>query len=598
MRFVPVGVALLLALVASPASAVWLPGGNVVSPTPALDEAFLRSPADACTDGAGGFVTAFVSEVWHPGIGYANSRLLATRLTANGELASGWPIGAVNLATWHPEDPIASYYEGRSIVPDGLGGAHLLTRLSGLTAGGYLERMRRFHLHADGSFSAVPADPFEALLVRDHKAVADGAGGVVIAGIQITTAPPLETPPPAYLFVRREDAAGAPLWTPSPGAPGVALALASDVAAGGGLDALQVLGDDAGGCWVTHLGVVASEYDLRVERVLGDGSIPAGWPAGGMRPAIATAYEFESRLARGPGGSVYVAWNDGREYRVNGAGLVFLTRIEPDGSRSPGWPDGGLRLGSGTAPHRIVALAPDGAGGVFAARATLVGPPEVSDIWAFRLHHVGADGQTWPGWPAGGIPITAGWSTAKQAALVDDGLGGVFVAYTDYEGLFAKHLNADGTPGIGLPAAGALLSADGLLPSIVRSGDDAIVTWQAAPEGSAAYQVFAQRLLHGGLVAVGDESPIAPSRLALVRIAPNPAAGPVRATIALPRSGDARIEVMDVAGRRVIERAFEALGAGRHEIALPEAARLDPGVYVVRLTSDGESASVRMAIAR
>ena len=32
MRFVPVGVALLLALVASPASAVWLPGGNVPRP--------------------------------------------------------------------------------------------------------------------------------------------------------------------------------------------------------------------------------------------------------------------------------------------------------------------------------------------------------------------------------------------------------------------------------------------------------------------------------------------------------------------------------------------------------------------------------------
>lgn len=76
-------------------------------------------------------------------------------------------------------------------------------------------------------------------------------------------------------------------------------------------------------------------------------------------------------------------------------------------------------------------------------------------------------------------------------------------------------------------------------------------------------------------------------RLSLAGFRPNPASGPLAVVFTLASSAPARLEVVDVAGRRVHSRVIERPAAGQRVLAL-EDVRLAPGVYVLRLEQGGE----------
>ena len=52
----------------------------------------------------------------------------------------------------------------------------------------------------------------------------------------------------------------------------------------------------------------------------------------------------------------------------------------------------------------------------------------------------------------------------------------------------------------------------------------------------------------------------------------------------LPNAAPARLELLDVAGRRVALRDVGPLGPGRHEVDLSVDRALAPGLYLVRLS--------------
>ena len=63
---------------------------------------------------------------------------------------------------------------------------------------------------------------------------------------------------------------------------------------------------------------------------------------------------------------------------------------------------------------------------------------------------------------------------------------------------------------------------------------------------------------------------------------------------ALGSSTAARLELVDVAGRRISSRAVGALGAGRHTVDLTAAARIEPGIYFLRLTQAERTVTARV----
>ena len=81
--------------------------------------------------------------------------------------------------------------------------------------------------------------------------------------------------------------------------------------------------------------------------------------------------------------------------------------------------------------------------------------------------------------------------------------------------------------------------------------------------------------------------------LGLHGVSPQPSRGALRVDFTLGDGGPATLELVDVAGRRVIARDLTALGAGRHAVDLR--AGLPVGVYLVRLTQAGR-ALVRKAV--
>ena len=63
----------------------------------------------------------------------------------------------------------------------------------------------------------------------------------------------------------------------------------------------------------------------------------------------------------------------------------------------------------------------------------------------------------------------------------------------------------------------------------------------------------------------------------------------------LPGGAPARLELLDVAGRRI---APHEVGAGQHTLDLGEGHRLAPGLYLVRLTPGANTHTTRALVLR
>lgn len=80
------------------------------------------------------------------------------------------------------------------------------------------------------------------------------------------------------------------------------------------------------------------------------------------------------------------------------------------------------------------------------------------------------------------------------------------------------------------------------------------------------------------------------------RVWPTPARAEANVAFTLPRAADVRVEVVDLAGRRVWSRAGMALGAGPQTLTLGarDLATLAPGVYLTHVTAPGYEATGRL----
>ena len=96
----------------------------------------------------------------------------------------------------------------------------------------------------------------------------------------------------------------------------------------------------------------------------------------------------------------------------------------------------------------------------------------------------------------------------------------------------------------------------------------------------------------------GPRAPVIPGRLASLGISPNPGRPPWRVRFAAPQAGMARIEVMDVAGRRLGVRELTLDSPGVYEALVPLGASVRPGVCIVVLKQSGRSVSTHVGLVR
>jgi hypothetical protein len=138
------------------------------------------------------------------------------------------------------------------------------------------------------------------------------------------------------------------------------------------------------------------------------------------------------------------------------------------------------------------------------------------------------------------------------------------------------------------------------LATVVADGAGRVVFEDRAVEAGAPYGYRLVLFVQGREAVAGETWLTVPARveLALRGPRPNPSDGALVVAFSLPDDRPARLELLDTAGRRVLEQALGAPGPGEHVARIAAAPSLPPGLYFVRLRHGDRTLTARCAIAR
>jgi hypothetical protein len=634
----------LILTVASAARAAWPPDGAPVTTAPG--EQYLQSTVP---DGDGG-----VYVFWRDnrlGYDYApRYDIYGQHLDSHGNTVAGWD------SLGNPIANTDAFEVDALSVGDGAGGAVVMW-----STGDY----RLQHVHANGAqtwgSNGVAVAESVAYRVSGHL-MSDGAGGVYVVWANATLVsrqalcPHCEPTYTYHLFAQRIDASGNRQW----GSMGVPVTTDS-------IGATVMLLEGNGGAplilWSDALGTIrAQELDPDGHpRLTPEGQAIPNLRLGitavtGPRQAV-TAYTYGSDTnedigAQRLGSNLTVDWGDAGEPIItaphkqeatgiasDGAGGVLLawhdvrnavdwdvyvTRLTPQGTVAPGWPDQGLPICTLPENQTSPTVICDGAGGAFVAWIDLRNPSNDYDLY---LQHVLGNGAIAPGWPDQGLPVCTQPQTQAGPQLVTDGHGGVIVVWNDVRRgaeIYAQQINPDGAIGDELTAVTASLA------TLRIEANDVVAEWQVDVAGAdhvdvvrssypSGFERIGQAPIDGSHRARFVDRNVAPghygyaiqftnhdaittsafawidvvaaARFTLTGFRPNPSDGRAPVAFVLPEASSVRVEVFDVRGRRIRDLSAPRLDAGSHTMEV--GSRLPAGVYWIRLRTRGRTVSAR-----
>jgi len=344
---------------------------------------------------------------------------------------------------------------------------------------------------------------------------------------------------------------------------------------------LNLVADGAGGV------IAAWGSDVHVGRFsAADTVVAAGWPASGLPLTQSGTGDYFYAVQLVPVDDQHFAavWQD--IYTSH----IVAQRFSLSGSIDPAWPADGVVLGTADLGQHGPNCVPDGAGGL------TVGWMAYPTYW---VRHVLADGSL-PGAYAGGPLGIMSSSGLRSGALAKGVADDVCILLERFGEIRARWLDANGqslgcTPG-------------DTCSVLVRSNDNIHNLAGAMGDGSGgAYFLFDKNNLDG----TGDHSnyvshvnhfgppaavepPVEAGATLALAVAPNPAAGAITARFTLAGARPARLEVVDLAGRRVLVR--DVSGVGSHVESLAGSEPLAPGVYLVRLIDAGQTRAARAVV--
>lgn len=578
-------------------SIAWVPNGFAIAPSDSMQVV----PAIAA-DGAGG---AYV--LWTDYRNYAGFQppVDAQHVTGAGTIATGWRADGTQL-------PWLSSEAGQIALADGAGGVFTAT-------GGWdwYGHVLINHIGPDGE----PVTPWPANGVEIALAIAgpsvqpafvtsgplrvegagpgdimpavalDGGGGLLVACTHVARTSQI-------VHVVRLTSAGAF----APGWPWAGTVIRESYAS---QFFSCICSDNSGGAfvaWYDETGVIIAGH------VLGDGTIDAHWPSGGLIVSDAAhSAEAPGIVSDGQSGC-FVTW---QQYDAAGFEHPMVQHLLENGSPALGWNQSGLLLStSPTEPgafrtydgysygnrYTYPSVVADGASGLIMAWTDLG-----TGAGSVHAQRVLGDGTLAPGWPAGGLAIAASSAGQGLPSLAADGTGGAFFAWqcaADGDSdVFAQHIDSSGRIASGWPTFGYPV---GTGPGVQRhpvitadGGGGAIVAWENQRGGPL--NIYAGRA-YAASTSVPAEMPA--SHLALAGFRPNPSASGSRIAFTLASDEPATLELVDVAGRQVSVAEIGWLGPGSHVVSLDESHALPAGLYWMRLSQSGRTLTVRGVVVR
>ncbi len=530
------------------------------------------------SDGAGGLLIIWVDDR----TGEADLR--AQRFVSGGGLAPGWPLDGIDLcrAPGAQQDPAA--------CSDGAGGAIVVWQDFRSDGSGDLFAQRVIATGAvlwDPAGMALSAAPGEQGSVT---CASDGAGGAFVAWQD-------RRDDDAAIRVLRMDGTGLVI------VPEVPLASGSRPHR-----APRIAGDGAGGAYVAWL---AGEGRVLALRLGSQGEPAAGWPSAGVVASAQDAAANSMTLVAHDTAGVSLLWSD----RSHGNGDIVAQRLRGDGTLA--WAPGGVALSQDAAEQFAPAAVADTSGGLIVAWEDHREGP--ADIVAARLTAQGV-----LAWDSAGVAVCRLAGEQFDVALVSDGAGGALAAWSDARWAGRASLSrSQPLPSGPAPKLARVETGPGRARLTYRSaaGDARVLDWSRRTEAEWHVVRRVQAAADGEIVA--EDRTVSPGALARYRLSqplgdgellfdetsvviPGSAplmlrsarvdAGRLRVSFSLSSEDPAKLEVLDVQGRRIWNEAVGHLGAGDHEtrFSFDGAA----GLYFVRLLQRRETRTLRMVVIR
>lgn len=466
----------------------------------------------------------------------------------------------------------------------------------------------------------------------EPKLVSDGAGGAIVTWYDERGGTNNDD-----IYIQRVDAAGVPQWT----ANGVVVSATTSEQV-----VPAIVSDGAGGAIVAWHDSRNGADDIYVQRVNSSG-VPQ-WTANGVVLCNAANNQAFVGIARDNAGGAIVTWQDGRA----GNDDIYAQRV--DASGVPLWAANGHVVCAASSGQQSPVIVSDGTGGAIVSWRD--GRPGAKGIYAQRMSLVGT-----AQWTADGVALCTAGTFQLFPAITTNGANGAIVTWQDNRSGSSYDVYAQRVSSLGVPfwtvngVALGVAANDQSLPVIATDGEGgAIVTWWDGRSGTIV-EVYAQRVISSGTTAwtangvalttgvesyspviVTDEeegaiiawvdsrtdagdiyalrldatgqiptSPVAAPTVTTSPLVeglfPNPTTGPATLNLATAAPSPVQFEVFDVAGRSLRAMTMEgAVGVrqiqfdGRDDRGRP----LPSGVYFYRVTTEGETVTRKMVIAR
>jgi hypothetical protein len=309
------------------------------------------------------------------------------------------------------------------------------------------------------------------------------------------------------------------------------------------------------------------------------------------------------------------------------SGDIYVQRVVADGHAAPGWKDAGVAACVAPGLQRFPVVVGDGEGGAVVAWQDERRAPDI-DVYAQRVLVSGALA---PNSSTEGVPLAVAPGRQDSPSITADGRGGAIATWVDYRNgnadVFVGRITFDQIVPTLLSLVRLVVSPEHVRlewldprATVTRATvfrRSAESEWREVgrvSENEVGRLVFDDHAVSSGarlayrLGVEGDagfqyaaetwvEIPTSPA-LELAGPSPNPTTGDLMVSFGLPDAGAAKIEMLDLAGRVVMERDVGDLGGGRHEVVLSNRGLLSPGIYLLRLTHGVESRTSRAIVMR
>ncbi len=482
-----------------------------------------------------------------PGLhGPGHALVTGIKILESGDVDPDWAGNGNQLA------PSANNQFTPVAVSDGLGGAIVAwTEVVGVGSDVRAQHIREnsvlfqgwpaggLPLHAPGGNNSNPA------------IAVDGLGGAIVAWEQAGGVTGQD------IVAQRVRDNGTLLW----GAGGLTLCNVN-----GNQTRPVVIEDGSGGAYVAWVDVRGANADIYGVHVDSTGTLVTGWTAGGSSiMSQGNDQDQVSGVSDGVGGAIF-AWRDARL----GTRDVYAQKCS---DRTPqAWGFSGVAVVQAAGDQNTPRLASDGVGGAVVAWEDLRPGNNATDLFAMRVRGTGTvDAQ----WPVDGVALTHAVADQMNPQVVSDAQGGVVVFWEDDRNGAGADIYAMGVQGNGLldsryPLDGLEVSvADGSQSGVVLTTDGsggAVVTWSDG-RGTDP-DIYAMHLFGTSApspLAVGERLPRNAMRFAAPW--PNPSRGAITFAFEIPSAAEVRLDIVDVAGRRMHQLARGATwAAGVHEI--------------------------------